>query len=49
MFFDIIGLVSAEKRLINGGQFREKGGSFLLFGGEENGFSFFRILVKLCD
>ena len=48
MFFDIIGLVSAEKRLINVVNL-EKGGSFLLFGGEENGFSFFRILVKLCD
>lgn len=35
MFFDINGLVAAEKRLINVVNYLEKkGGSFLLFGGE---------------
>ena len=43
MFFDIVGLVSAEKRLINVVNLRKKGDHSLLFGSEENGFSFFRI------
>ena len=34
MFFDINGLVAAEKRLINVVNLEKKGGSFLLFGGE---------------
>ena len=34
MFFDINGLVAAEKRLINVVNLEKKGGSFLMFGGE---------------
>lgn len=48
MFFDIVGLVSAEKRLINVVNLEKKGDHFSCLAARR-GFSFFRILVKLCD